>query len=130
MMRRLLALVATFAVLGVVLPVAAPLVVTAGRPSGSAHAYDSALDSVSTRSLVEGASADNSTRSATRQSALVGPVPSLVALVVAAEGGSMELPASETWGRGDTLADHFARQGADFGAATEEEYAQQASEFF
>ena len=42
----------------------------------------------------------------------------------------MELPAATTWGRADTLADHFARHGADFGAATEAEPAQQSSAFF
>jgi pyocin large subunit-like protein len=42
----------------------------------------------------------------------------------------MELPAATTRGRADTLADHFARHGGDFGAASEAEYAQQASRFF
>jgi hypothetical protein len=46
------------------------------------------------------------------------------------EGTSMDLPASETWGRPSTLADHFARHGADFGASSEEVYAQEASDFF
>jgi RHS repeat-associated protein len=47
-----------------------------------------------------------------------------------AEEGVVELSASETWGNPATLADHFARHGADFGAASEEAYAQQASRFF
>ena len=50
--------------------------------------------------------------------------------VVAAEAGSMELPAATTWGRADSLADHFARHGGDFGAATEAQYAEDASGFF
>jgi hypothetical protein len=48
----------------------------------------------------------------------------------AAETGVMDLPASTTWGRADSLTDHFARHGADFGATTEVEYAQRASGFF
>jgi hypothetical protein len=39
------------------------------------------------------------------------------------------LPATATWGRPETLEDHFQRHGADFGAATQEEYALMASEF-
>jgi RHS repeat-associated protein len=39
------------------------------------------------------------------------------------------LSASETWGNPDTLADHFARHGADFNATSEEDYAHQASQF-
>ena len=44
----------------------------------------------------------------------------------------MELPAATTWGRADSLADHFARHGhgGDFGAATEGQYAEKASGFF
>lgn len=42
----------------------------------------------------------------------------------------MELPAAATWGRADSLADHFARHGGDFGAATEAQYAERASGFF
>ncbi len=48
----------------------------------------------------------------------------------AAKAGSLELPAGSSWGRADTLADHFARHGADFGAKSEAAYAQQASSFF
>jgi len=48
----------------------------------------------------------------------------------AAEGGSMKLPVSETWGRPDSLTEHFGNHGAEFGAASEEAYAQMASEFF
>jgi hypothetical protein len=48
----------------------------------------------------------------------------------AAGGGSMKLPVSETWGRPETLAKHYKDHGADFGAASGEEYAQMASEFF
>ncbi|MCP4308337.1 MAG: hypothetical protein GY788_26345, partial [bacterium] len=33
------------------------------------------------------------------------------------------LPTAETWGRLDTLDDHFLRHGADFGASTADEYA-------
>jgi hypothetical protein len=62
--------------------------------------------------------------------AVAGTVSVSVASVVAAEAGSMEFPAAETWGRADTLAEHFGRHGADFGAPTEEVYAQQASDFF
>ncbi len=42
----------------------------------------------------------------------------------------MELPAATTWGRADSLADHFARYGGDFGAATEAEYAERGSGLF
>ena len=35
----------------------------------------------------------------------------------------VRLPTRESWGRLDTLADHFARHGADFGARTADEYA-------
>ncbi|MCP4305635.1 MAG: hypothetical protein GY788_12290, partial [bacterium] len=40
------------------------------------------------------------------------------------------LPTAETWGRLDTLDDHFLRHGADFGASTADEYAGLASDFF
>lgn len=42
-----------------------------------------------------------------------------------------ELPASETWNskRPNTLAKHFADHGADFGATSPEDYANQASRF-
>jgi pyocin large subunit-like protein len=39
------------------------------------------------------------------------------------------LGAAESWGRQNTLADHFNRHGADFGATSAENYAQQASRF-
>ena len=39
------------------------------------------------------------------------------------------LGAAESWGRPETLADHFNRHGADFGATSAEHYAQQASRF-
>ncbi|MHB1597050.1 MAG: polymorphic toxin-type HINT domain-containing protein [Streptosporangiaceae bacterium] len=37
---------------------------------------------------------------------------------------------SESWGNPDSLAGHFAAHGADFGASSAEDYANQASEFF
>jgi pyocin large subunit-like protein len=37
--------------------------------------------------------------------------------------------AAQTWGRIDTLEDHFARHGGDFGARNAEEYAAQAEAF-
>jgi hypothetical protein len=40
------------------------------------------------------------------------------------KGGS-----ADSWGRPETLADHFVRHGPDFGAATEEDYANMASAF-
>ncbi len=40
------------------------------------------------------------------------------------------LPTAQTWGRLDTLDDHFVRHGADFGASTADEYAALASDFF
>lgn len=39
------------------------------------------------------------------------------------------LGTAESWGRPETLADHFRNHGADFGAATADEYARLASEF-
>lgn len=33
------------------------------------------------------------------------------------------------WGRQETLTDHFKRHGADFGSATEADYARRAQEF-
>lgn len=47
----------------------------------------------------------------------------------AAEGTTLSLDTATTWGRADTLADHFARHGADFGAQTADEYANMASQF-
>jgi RHS repeat-associated protein len=49
---------------------------------------------------------------------------------VAAKGTTLELNAATTWGRAETLADHFARHGADVGAKTANEYANIASRFF
>ena len=42
----------------------------------------------------------------------------------------LRLGTSQSWGRLDTLADHFARHGADFGARSADDYARMASEFF
>jgi pyocin large subunit-like protein len=42
----------------------------------------------------------------------------------------MDLPAEETWGNPNTLARHFRDHGADFGATSAEDYANQASRFF
>lgn len=39
------------------------------------------------------------------------------------------LPARQTWGNPSSLADHFARHGADFGARDADDYARQAWEF-
>jgi hypothetical protein len=41
----------------------------------------------------------------------------------------LRLATSESWGDPATLADHFARHGADFGATSPDEYAAQASSF-
>jgi pyocin large subunit-like protein len=41
----------------------------------------------------------------------------------------VELPAVDTWGNANTLARHFRDHGADFGAASAEEYANEASQF-
>ncbi|HEY3901826.1 MAG TPA: hypothetical protein VGM54_24650 [Chthoniobacter sp.] len=38
-------------------------------------------------------------------------------------------PASKTWGHLDSLPDHFARHGGDFGARNPEDYAAQAAAF-
>lgn len=43
---------------------------------------------------------------------------------------TLKLPTSQTWGRLDTLDDHFLRHGGDFGARSADEYASQASQFF
>ncbi|HEV7224046.1 MAG TPA: hypothetical protein VGN42_15160 [Pirellulales bacterium] len=48
------------------------------------------------------------------------------ARLAASSGG---LRAADSWGRPGTLADHFGRHGADFGAKTAESYARQASKF-
>ncbi len=47
----------------------------------------------------------------------------------AAKTAGLELDAATTWGRSETLADHFARHGADVGAKTADEYANMASRF-
>lgn len=39
------------------------------------------------------------------------------------------LAGASTWGRAETLADHFMRHGGDFAATSAEDYAQQASDF-
>ena len=39
------------------------------------------------------------------------------------------LGTEDSWGRAETLGDHFARHGADFGATSADEYAAQASRF-
>lgn len=44
-------------------------------------------------------------------------------------GKATRLLPGQSWGRLDTLPDHFARHGADFGAATADAYARQASDF-
>src|SRR5215472_7838690 len=45
------------------------------------------------------------------------------------ESREISIAAGESWGDPATLADHFARHGADFGATTADEYAAQASAF-
>ncbi len=49
---------------------------------------------------------------------------------LAAKTGTLELNTATTWGRAETLADHFARHGGDFAAKTADEYAGMASRFF
>lgn len=53
------------------------------------------------------------------------------AYLVAVRGGDdlLRLPSSASWGRSDTLADHFHRHGGAFGARTADDYARQSSEF-
>ena len=46
-----------------------------------------------------------------------------------AKATTQELNTATTWGRAETLADHFGRHGADFGAQTADEYANMASRF-
>jgi pyocin large subunit-like protein len=41
----------------------------------------------------------------------------------------LRLGTKDSWGNLNTLDDHFARHGADFGAASADDYARQASEF-
>jgi hypothetical protein len=47
----------------------------------------------------------------------------------AGDDAAGRLTTSESWGRLETLDDHVARHGADFGARTADEYAGMASEF-
>jgi pyocin large subunit-like protein len=42
----------------------------------------------------------------------------------------LDLDAADSWGNSDSLGDHFARHGADFGAESEADYADWASRFF
>jgi pyocin large subunit-like protein len=55
--------------------------------------------------------------------------PKLKLTTVSEQGNRSGLGAAESWGRPETLADHFNRHGADFGATSAENYAQQASRF-
>ncbi len=48
---------------------------------------------------------------------------------MAARGAALDLRTAASWGRAETLADHFARHGADFGARTADDYASMASGF-
>jgi len=41
----------------------------------------------------------------------------------------LDLSPVDSWGRQDTLDDHYERHGADFGATSQDEYAHQASDF-
>ena len=52
------------------------------------------------------------------------------ALVEPATQDEISISSSESWGKPGTLSDHFRRHGGDFGVASEEEYATQASQFF
>jgi RHS repeat-associated protein len=56
-------------------------------------------------------------------------VDALVRDIVGSDPAPNGLSAADSWGRPETLADHFARHGADFGATSAEDYAQQASLF-
>jgi uncharacterized protein RhaS with RHS repeats len=49
--------------------------------------------------------------------------------VDAARVGAARVGTAESWGNSASLADHFARHGADFGATSAENYASQASRF-
>ena len=49
--------------------------------------------------------------------------------VTASRTATLELDTATTWGRAETLADHFGRHGVDFGAKTADEYASMASRF-
>jgi hypothetical protein len=61
----------------------------------------------------------------------LGPHLGVCPLIGAAEGeGVLNLPTEESWGNPSTLEDHFLRHGADFGATSAEQYAQDASTFF
>jgi hypothetical protein len=57
------------------------------------------------------------------------PSASLQGLPSSADVARGGLRGASTWGRPDTLVDHFRRHGADFGARTAEEYAEAASSF-
>ncbi|MGC3995183.1 MAG: RHS repeat-associated core domain-containing protein [Propionicimonas sp.] len=50
-------------------------------------------------------------------------------VVASAESPLVRLSSEESWANPNTLADHFARHGGDFGANSADEYAQMASEF-
>jgi len=54
-----------------------------------------------------------------QNSAVSGPAPTT----------SVSASARQTWGHPETLPDHFARHGPDFGARTPDEYAAQAHAF-
>jgi hypothetical protein len=49
---------------------------------------------------------------------------------LAAKTTALELNTATTWGRAETLADHFARHGGDFAVKTADDYAGMASRFF
>jgi hypothetical protein len=51
-------------------------------------------------------------------------------VAVAVERRILDLPTPESWGRAETLTDHVARHGADFGLTEPTEYAREASRFF
>ena len=51
-------------------------------------------------------------------------------VTLAPETTTLALDTATTWARAETLADHFVRHGADFGAQTADEYAKMASQFF
>ncbi len=48
---------------------------------------------------------------------------------IAAKTTTLELNTATSWGRAETLADHFARHGGDFAATSADEYASMASRF-
>lgn len=64
-----------------------------------------------------------------RIGALFGPrVPIPIISRYDVADAARSLPTSATWGRPDTLADHFSRHGSDFGFASAEDYAAKASQ--